>query len=97
MASEPLTEHARVIRSEIAEVADGTHVVCKGTQVGVPKGTPAVVRHQSPSGFSNLPRLYWIELEDYIYWSFGRSEAKGYWGTAAEFDVVTPPGQVDPS
>lgn len=70
-----------------APVPDGTEVICKGTMVGVPAGTPAVVRHQSPGGHSDLPRLYWLELNDYIYWSFGHSEHKGYWGTAAEFEV----------
>lgn len=80
-------------RAEIAPVADGTPIVCKGTMMGVPAGTPAIVRHRSPDGFSNLPRLYWIELDDYIYWSHGHSEAKGYWGTAAEFDPVTSPGR----
>lgn len=68
-------------------VQDGTEVVTTGTMVGVPSGTSAIVRHQSPNGDSALPRYYWLELDDYIHWSFGDSEAKGYWGTPTEFEV----------
>jgi hypothetical protein len=82
---------------EQARIPDGTEAVAKGTMVGVPKGTRVIVRHQSPSEYEAGPRLYWLELPDYIYWSHGRSESKGYWGTAAEFDVVTRPGNSDGS
>ena len=80
---------------ESGRVPDGTKAIAKGTMVGVPKGTPVIVRHSSPSEYEAGPRLYWLELDDYIYWSHGRSEAKGYWGTAAEFECVTSPGQPD--
>lgn len=69
---------------------DGTVVEVDGRMPGVPAGTRAVVRHQSPAGHSNLPRLVWLELDEPIIWSHGVSEAAGYWGSAAEFTVVGP-------
>ena len=69
--------------------ADGTPVtVRRHAMVGVAEGTPAIVRHASPSGHSNLPRLVWLELDDVIHWSFGTSESSGFWAASGEYDVV---------
>lgn len=89
-----MSERSAEIAHTPLPIPDGTPVVCLGTMVGVPKGTPAVLRHASPSGHRRTPGafrppLYWAELDDYIYWSHGHSEAKGYWGTAAEFEVAS--------
>ena len=74
--------------AETARVADGTQVTCLGTMVGVPAGTPAIVRHSGPDGPHSMPcRVYWLELDDHIHWSHGDSPRKGYWAVAAEFKV----------
>lgn len=75
--------------SESQHPADGTPVTVRGhAMVGVTEGTPAVVRHSSPGGHSNLPVLVWLELDDVIQWSFGTSEFPGFWAARAEYDVV---------
>lgn len=75
--------------------ADGTRVrVNRGAMVGVPEGTPAVVRHQAPGGHSNLPRLVWLELEEPIQWSHGHSEHPGFWASPVEF-TIEPEPEVD--
>jgi hypothetical protein len=68
--------------------ADGTEVTCRRGMPGVPEGTRAVVRHQSPSGYSNLPTLVWLELDEPIIWSHGVSEAAGYWAGLGQFEVT---------
>lgn len=80
-----------------APIPDGTQVRCNGSMPGVPAGTLAVVRHESPAGYSNLPTVYWLELPEKIRWSHGTSEAAGYWASAKEFDCVTPPGESEVS
>lgn len=66
---------------------DGTAVVCLAGMPGVPEGTPAVVRHASPSGHTN-ERLVWLELAEPIIWSHGVSESNGYWAGPGGFRVL---------
>lgn len=66
--------------------ADGTEVRCKAGMPGVPAGTPAVVRHQSPSGHAN-PGLVWLDLGEPIIWSHGVSESNGFWAGPGQFEA----------
>lgn len=76
-----------VVKRASGHPADGTNVIVLAhAMVGITGGTPAVVRHQSPDGHSNMPRLVWLELNDYIHWSFGDSEAKGFWAARSEYE-----------
>jgi hypothetical protein len=77
--------------------SDGTPVRVKqaglrpgqSSMPGVRAGTPAVVRHQSPSGHSNLKSgLVWLELDEPIMWSFGVSESAGFWAGRGEYELV---------
>ena len=69
-------------------VADGTPVTCRaGIMPGVPAGTPAIVRHEGPKGPHPEPRIVWLELDDFIQWSHGQSEHKGYWACPLEYDI----------
>lgn len=90
--------------------ADGTLVRVKrvgplpgqSSMPGVPAGTPAIVRHVSPSGLSNYDSgLVWLELDGPIIWSHGVSDHCGFWASPAEFELeheAEPswPGMPDP-
>jgi hypothetical protein len=67
--------------------ADGTAVRLKRGMPGTYEGQSAVVRHQSPAGHSNLPRLVWLECE--VIWSHGTAD--GFWAGRGEY--VLPPGR----
>lgn len=59
---------------------------------GVFVGDRAVVRHQSPSGHSNIGHgLVWLECE--VRWSHGT--AQGFWASRSEY--VIPPGTTERS
>lgn len=65
---------------------DGTEVRLKRGMPGTYEGQPAVVRHRSPSGHSNLTRgLVWLECE--VIWSHGTAD--GFWAGSGEY--VLPP------
>lgn len=64
---------------------DGTEVRLKRGMPGTYEGQPAIVRHHSPAGHSNLPRLVWLECE--VIWSFGTAD--GFWAARGEY--VLPP------
>lgn len=67
---------------------DGSEVnVATSGMPGVFEGQRAVVRHESPSGCSNIERgMVWLECE--VRWSHGT--AQGFWASRSEY--VMPPG-----
>ena len=75
--------------------ADGTEVRLKRGMPGTYEGQPATVRHQSPSGHSNLrgPRpLVWLECE--VIWSHGT--AQGFWSGPGGY-FIPPAEDAEPS
>lgn len=71
---------------------DGTEVtIATSGMPGTYEGQPAVVRHQSPSGHSNIEHgMVWLECE--VIWSHGT--AQGYWASRSEY--VIPSDEGDP-